>query len=338
MKWPVLYCGTALLVLTSLPASAQGIRQLTIDDVIRLPGRHQQPGLAVKVPVKCSQYGDLYVEFMGGGAESGVSLFSADHGRVGHFAITHIPQLQDALVYDFAPGRSRDVFLLVAKKVGRYGLVEHYVAHLMENGSSSVTKLQFKADAQPRQMAVLGSENFVVSGFFGSGHTDPGPFVAIFNAQGELMRPLALTGDVSSVNKSPNIIGDQPSSSDSLDAVASEVTAKEWSELSSLQTADDGSVYLLRPSPQGPAFIISPGGAVGRVALKPPEKDAVLSSAKMAGGRIAAEYYIPRASDGVREHFITVTDASTGQQLDTVRYQVRPINRVGNGLLCARDF
>jgi hypothetical protein len=83
----------------------------------------------------------------------------------------------------------------------------------------------------------------------------------------------------------------------------------------------------------GPLFLITPGGAVRRVTLMSPEKEAVLSSAKIADGRMVAEYYIPGPSGVRRWHFLTVTDLSTGQRLDTLRYQDSESTGVGLGLL-----
>jgi hypothetical protein len=112
-----------------------------------------------------------------------------------------------------------------------------------------------------------------------------------------------------------------------------ETTANGWLDSSSLQTADDGSVYLARSAPQGPVFIISPGGEVRRVMLTTPDSGAALLSVKIAGGKIAAEYNVPGSPpEGHHRNFLTITDLSTGRRLDTVGYEGSALT--GVGLVC----
>ncbi|MGA8732865.1 MAG: hypothetical protein WB558_02990 [Terriglobales bacterium] len=303
-------------------------------DVKRLPEQHSQRGVAVKAPVKCSPTGDLYVEFEGGGAEPGVSVISEDRGHINRFDLERIPELEGAQIRDFAPGTNHDLFLLSARNTGERGPTQYYIAHLKEGSSTSVTKLDVKPGFRLNQMTVLGSDNFLISGFFGWQHQHAEPFVAIFDTGGQFVRELALEGDLKPRNQSPNVTGKDPLGGSAEDAARSDIKSVEWLELSSLQTAQDGSAYLMRYSPEGPVFTISPGGAVRRTALKPPEKESVLSSIKIEGDKVAAEYYVPASHPGAgREKFLTVTDLSTGQLLDTVRYVG---SGMGVGMVCYR--
>jgi len=69
--------------------------------------------------------------------------------------------------------------------------------------------------------------------------------------------------------------------------------------------------------------------------LSAPETGADLSSVKIAGGKIAAEYNVPGPAEEHRKHLLTVTDLSTGQLLDTVAYQGSEFT--GVGLVCYRS-
>jgi hypothetical protein len=328
----------AFILCATVAVGAKEPRQLAVTEVSPIPGQHHQGGgLAVRVPVKCSANGELFVEFAGGGVEPGVSVVSADRQHIFWFGLTQGPGLEGSLLQDFAPGTSHDLFLLLShlasKNVTQRGPVEHLIVHVKEGASSSVTKLDLKPGFELRQAALLGNDHFVVSGFFGSRPSHPESFTAIFDAAGQFLEKLTLPGDLNVESQSSNVTGKIPSEPSEI--ARAETTAVGWLESSSLQTADDGSVYLARSAPQGPVFIISPGGAVRRVTLTTPDGGAALSSVKIAGGKIAAEYSVSGPAEGRHKHFITVTDLSTGQLLDTVEYQGSDFT--GVGLVCYRN-
>ncbi|MGB7585436.1 MAG: hypothetical protein WBM11_11365 [Terriglobales bacterium] len=326
----------AFLLWVTIVIRAQEPRDLVVTDVTPIPERHPQSGgLAVRVPVKCSPNGELFLEFVGGGVEPGVSVVSEDRQHIFRFGLTQGSGLEGSLLQDFAPGASHDLFLLLSRLASENGTprpVEHLVVHLKEGASSSVTKLDLKPGFELRQIALLGGDHFVVSGFFG-GHLHPESFTAIFDAAGQLLQKLTLPGDVNADRQPPNVTGKIPSAPSEM--ARAEKAAAGWLEASSLQTADDGSAYLARNTPQGPVFIISPGGAVRRVILNAPASGAELSSMKIAGGKIAAEYNVEGPPEGHHKHFLTVTDLSTGRLLDTVGYQGSEMT--GVGLVCYRN-
>ncbi|SPF35104.1 hypothetical protein SBA1_1390008 [Candidatus Sulfotelmatobacter kueseliae] len=328
----------AFLLWATVAAGAQGPRGLAVVDVSPIPGQHNQGGgLAVRVPVKCSPGGELFLEFVGGGVEPGVSVVSEDRQHIFRFDLTRGIGLEKAVLEDFAPGSSHDLFLLFSHLASGNttprGPVDHLIVRVKEGASTSVTKLDLGSGFELRQIALLGSDHFVVSGFLSGQRLHPESFTAIFDASGQFLQKLTLTGDLNVESQSPNVTGKNPS--DPAEMARAETTAVGWLESSSLQTADDGSVYLARSDPQGPVFIISPGGAVQRVMLSAPETGADLSSVKIAGGKIAAEYNVPGPAEEHRKHLLTVTDLSTGQLLDTVAYQGSEFT--GVGLVCYRS-
>jgi hypothetical protein len=327
----------AFLLWATVAITAQEPRELAVIDVLPIPVQHLQGGgLAVRVPVKCSSNGELFVEFVGGGAEPGVSVVSEDRQHIFRFGLAQASNLEGSLLQDFAPGTSHDLFLLLSHRasegVTQQGLVEHLLVHVKEGASSSVTRVDLKPGFDLRQVALLGSDHFVVSGFFG-GRQHPESFTAIFDAAGQLLQKLTLPGDLTAESRSSDVEGRTPAGSSEM--AGAETAAVGWLESSSLQTADDGSVYLARSAPQGPVFIISPGGAVRRVMLSVPESNAKLSSVTIAGGKIAAEYTLPSPPEGHHRHLLTVTDSSTGQLLDTVGYEGSEFT--GVGLVCYRN-
>jgi len=310
-----------LLLCGALYASGQGLKRLAVTDTLTIPGQHyQRGGMAVRVPVKCTPGGELFVEFVGGGVEPGVSVVSEDRQRIVRFNPMQGSGMEGSVLEDFAPGTSHDLFLLLSRvtseNVTQRGSTDHLIVHWKEGASPSVTELALKPGFQLRQVALLGSDHFLVSGFFGWQHLHPESFTAIFDSGGQFLQKLTLPGDLNADSESPNITGRFPT-----DMAQAETSAVGWLESSSLQTAHDGSAYLARGDPQGPVFIISPGGAVRRITLTVPKIGATLSSVKIAGGKIAAEYDVPTSTEGHHSHFLTVTDLSTGKLLDAVRYE-----------------
>jgi hypothetical protein len=142
--------------------------QLAIMGTDQIPQQHQQRGLSIKAPVKCSPSGELYMELLGGGVEPGVSIVSENHQHISWFALNQVADLENANLLDFAPGLRHDVFLLGSRNATEERRPADYlVVHFKEGASASVTKLNLKPGFQLRQIALLGADDFVVSGFFG---------------------------------------------------------------------------------------------------------------------------------------------------------------------------
>lgn len=321
---------TVVLAFSSgLPTTAQEAHQLSVTDVVRVQTVHSQEGLSVKSPVKCSPVGELYVQFVGGGAEPGVTMVSSDGKSIPFFGLESVPDLQQGILLDYAPGASHDVFLLVSKSIGKRGPFEYYIVRLREGASPSVTRLAIKPGFQLRQLAVLGDDAFVIAGFFGWESQHVEPFTAIFKNDGQFLRKITLEGDLNPEGRSPDVKGKSTSTGES----ESEPSWMSLFELSSLQTADDGSVYLARHTAQGPLFVITPGGAVKRIALRSPAEGSELSSVKLSSGKVVADYFVRDSSTGYLQHFLRVLDLSTGQVSD-VAYKGSDF---GVGLVCYRN-
>ena len=202
----------AFLLWATVAVGAHEPRELAVVDVSPIPGQHLQGGgLAVRDPVKCSSSGELFVEFVGGGVEPAVSIVSEDRQHIFRYGLTQGSGLEGSLLLDFAPGPSHDLFLLLSRQasenVTERGPVEHLLVHVKEGASSSVTKLDLKAGLQLRQVALLGSDHFVVSGFFSEQHLHPESFTAILDASGQFLQKLTLPGDLNVDTQSPHVTG-----------------------------------------------------------------------------------------------------------------------------------
>ena len=314
----------SLLLLLTLQGFAQHTRQLLVVDTVRLP-EQQEGGLAIMEPMKCSPEGDLYVRFARGTPELGVTVVSEDNQHIYRLDTTNLPELNGSYLLDFAPGSNHTVFFLVGRRTEPKASVEHDIVTLRDDGTKTITRIDSPPGASLRQIAVLGSDSFAIAGYVQATGRGEKPFLGIFDDRGQFQREVTLKGDL------------QPK-----DVVRSKLMSNRgqpvdafvgWLEVSSLQTAGDGRAYLMRRSPEGPVFLISPGAAVKKVKLKPPEKGAVLSSVKIGTGVIAAEYYMSDSSSHTpRMHYLTLTDLVHGRLQQVIRYQGG--QSVGVGMVC----
>jgi hypothetical protein len=304
-------------------ALSQRIEHLSIVNSSRVSEK-QDIGLAIVEPMKCSPEGELYVRFARGAPEAGVSIVSTD-GQVHRLTLSALPELNGSTYLDYAPGPRGSAYLLVAKRKTPRTEVEYRVVTLHESRTSTFIKLDTPPELALRQIATLGSNAFVVSGYARTRDKGTQSFIAIFDDRGQFERRVPLAGDLDA--KHLTRLGVISKNANSTDAVA------DWLEVSSLQTADDGAVYLMRRSPEGPVFLISPGAEVRKISLKAPEKTATLSSVKVNHGTIAAEYYLATSSpEKTRVHYITLTDIRSGRIQRKIRYEGSRMT--GLGLAC----
>jgi hypothetical protein len=312
-----------VVILTPWHSIGQEAQHLVVVDTVRIAEQHDR-GLAVVEPMKCSPEGDLYLRFARGAPEPGVTIIS-EEGQVNRLTLASVPQLNNSSFLDYAPAPHSSVVLLVGKRVHPPAEAEYYVVSLRKD-ASNVTKMDTQSGLALRQIAVLG-DSFVASGYLKGLNSRAAPFVGIFDNRGQLERQVQLAGDLTAQDIAQSRAEDKGNDQSGLDSFTA------WLDVSSLQTADDGRVYLMRKSPAGPVFLIAPGGAVEKVELKPPTKDAVLSTIKVNHGSIAAEYYLPTPSSSHRRtYYLTVTDIATRVMRQKIRYESS--QAIGVGLTC----
>lgn len=318
-----------LLLCSSRVVVAQSFKKLDIVEKFSVLMPEEQRSHAVQLPLKCGTDGDIYVRFAGSDVEPALTIISNDGARVSRISLSRLPDFPAGSFVDFAPADDA-VFLLAGKQEGpdRYALPTYYVARFKKDGSyESSVKLDtsFSPDFEPRQIAAFrGAQEFLVAGF-SRGHTTPiAPFSAIFGADGQLQKELTFEKDITQEDV-------ERATKTSDQSFTLEQATKNLLDVSFLQSADDGNVYLMRHTPQGPVFVVSPGGAARRVPLIPPDSNAELKWIMANGGSIATEYSLPGPVPKV--HFITTTDVTSKRVQATIRYTFDP-HTTGHGMVC----
>jgi len=172
-------------------------------------------------------------------------------------------------------------------------------------------------------IAVFGTGDLLVAGI-AKGHDVPFvPLTAIFGSDGEFRRQIILSGDVS----------DKDAKEKQADAKLSEAQRmRDLLDVTFLQKADDGNVYVMRHTPKGPVFVISPGGEVQRVTLRPPTRSADIQWIMASGGSIAAQYLSQDPAER-KMHYISVIDVRTNKLRDRIRYS-HEFQTDGGGMVC----
>lgn len=306
--------------------AAQQAQRLFFTDHIRVD-EQQDKGLAIVEPMKCSPEGELYLRFARGVPEPGVSIVSLN-GKLHRRSLASIPELSDSSFLDYTPGPGGSASLLVGRRKNPRSDGDFYVVTLRDSGNV-ITKIDTQPGLALRQIAAFGAGSFAVAGFLKGPDNRAEPLLEIIDSNGRVQTQVSLVGDLGAKEVAQSHL-----IADSKDSPAEAYAG--WLEVSSLQTADDGRVYLMRRSPEGPVFLITAGGAIQKLMLKTPERHAVLSSVKLNHGILAAEYYLPSFSSSTpRTYYLTLTDVVTGHQMQKIRYQSG--QNIGVGMACYTD-
>lgn len=320
-----------LLLFSSPVVVAQSLKKLDVIERSRVSIPEQYRSHAVQLPLKCGADGDIYVRFAGADVEPALTIISKDGTHVSRITLSKVPDFPAAGFVDFAPA-DNDVFLLAGKQEGpdRYAPPIYYLVQFKEDGSyESSVKLDtsFRPDFEPRQIAAFhGAQEFLVAGF-SKGHTTPiAPFAAIFGADGQLQRELIFEKDLGQEDV-------ERASAASNQSFTLEQGTMSLLDVTFLQAADDGNVYVMRHTQRGPVFVVSPGGVARRVSLNPPDGRAEIKWIMASGGSIATEYYLPASGPDPKVHFITITDVSSKSPQSTIRYTFDP-HTTGHGMVC----
>ncbi len=193
-----------------------------------------------------------------------------------------------------------------------------YIVRFRPSGDRSIVKLSDSRSGlfHGRQLAVFGSGDFFVSGFL-QGASNATAF--IFNNSGQVVKELTFANDVRL--EEPN--QRHPSLKDLSGQPTSEVEFRDRVEASWAQTSSDGNVYLARTDPKGPVFIVTPGGKVTRMALKPPAVESRLYSVLLDRGSVLSEYRLTQKDQAKpRKCSLRIMNLATEQIRGTAEYAV----------------
>ncbi len=265
------WCATAIIVLSATAISQDLGLELSLSSQVLT----QEVASSIVLPVKCDLDRNLLVrvhrEEVGGG--SPVLRISPD-GKTLTSILLPASEHSTGRIIDFAPGSNGEVLVLTEDSERL-----SYLARFDRDGKlQSIRPLE--SNVRARQLAVMQSGDVLVAG------TDPtktnveqtgesNAVLSLFNVQGQLIKNLRLSRDLK-----PNRVGSGKIDRQYRDAIAA----------STLETSDDGRVYLKRFSPRGPVYYITTGGKVGRpIDVSPPE-GALLAHIKVAHQTLVAEF------------------------------------------------
>jgi hypothetical protein len=316
-----------LLLLSYIPvAFSQSFKSLSYID--RTPVPNLKGPFAVRLPMKCSPDGTIYIMFARGGSEDAVTLIGEDGQIASTIGLSKSTEFTGSSFYDFAPADSGVLVLSGVANPHQPTTSTYYVSRFKTDGSYiSSKKLDtgFRPDFEPRHIAAFSSGHLLLSGI-AIGHDVPfAPFIAIFSENGQFLREVSLRDNVTGKDAKQNPSDASLSPGEQMRGLI---------EVSFLQAADDGNVYVMRHSPRGPVFVVSPGGSVRRVLLTPPVHGADLQWIMASGGWIAAQY---RDVDNAQKktHYLVTFDPATRTQ-DTVRF-VFDYELNASGMACYRS-
>ena len=294
-------------------ANCQANLSLVATDVVPVASDH---GLNHLLPVKSGPEGQILIRF----DVDTVTFISADGKRVWDASLTQVPELTTAGLSDFAAGDGDEVYLLAERQEvpGDPSSSVPYIVRFRPGGDHSIVKLSGSRSGvfHGRQLAVFGSGDFFVGGFL-QGSSRATSF--IFNNSGEIVKELSFTNDVRM--EEPN--ARHPTVKDLGGQPTSEAEFRDRVEASWAQTSSDGSVYLARTDPKGPVFVVTPGGKVTRMALKPPTKESRLYSVLLDRGSLLSEYrLIQKDPAKPRKCSLRIMNVATQQVRGTAEYDV----------------
>ena len=184
-------------------------------------------------------------------------------------------------------------------------------------------------DVYSAQLAVFPTGEFLLRGIKVSG--PPGksrddPFTGIFDRNGKLLKEIALQDDVQFKSRADF--------KDDAEYRKEYRAAKETFWTGQAFSADDGNIYLVRPSKAAVVDVLSPAGEVVRqLKLNPPDPSFKAGSVKVAGGRVVVEFLqkIPGDPQNRISQFIySVFDTEKGEKL----YDYEPPSGMGGFFAC----
>jgi hypothetical protein len=317
---------TFALILLSGWLPAQRISTLELKEKVSVPNVFA--GILVG-DIKCDASSNLYFQPYAPSRDrtgiygNSIVKISANGEKKTRFDLSTVSGFEQAEIVDFNVGNG-DIYFLASKN--SEGPV--YLLKFDADGKyKSLSRLE--ADITPRQLAAFGDGNLLIGGFVVNRENIPSnsakqPFLGVFNERGQLLFPVSLKGDIGPQNAS--------SASSEDNNLEPRRSYEKAIAISIMQSGQDGNVYLMRFSPQGPVFTISPSGRMLRVLKLQAPEAAKLATIKLANDRLAALFLKKKQGErGIKEAVISVYDTSTSEKVADYSYSTAEI---GLGLAC----
>jgi hypothetical protein len=263
-------------------------------------------------PPECDNAGNVYLQAAqpapaDNRAETVTKIF-ADGRHVTMFSLNAVPGLAPKSSIDtFTVSPRGEVFVLAYN-----GEVPEFITFRNDGQFDSASTLDL--DIYSARLAVFQSGEFLVRGIKVSG--PPGkkrddPFTGILDRNGKLLKEITLQDDVQ--------FKDRDDFRNDADFRKEDRAAREVFWSGQAFSADDGDVYLVRPSKAALVDVLSPGGEVVRqLTLNPPDPSFTSGSVKVAGGMLVVEFFqkIPGDSQNRISHVInSIFETDKGEKL-----------------------
>lgn len=331
----ILLALAALLTLPALfqqPNSQAPGRSLVLAETHEIPGVFTNPTF----PAKCGLDGSsIYFRQLVPDLNMPATRIDSDRKGAKIFGLESTRYHGHAHIWDFAPALNGGVYLLIwyrfqdgKKRTDGYRLLsfdgEGRLTH-----DAAIEGVPF----DPLQIAAFANGTLVVAGRKTSergGHKGA-PGIAIISETGRLLKTLTIEHDVeppkpqahkSSSTRKPET--DEPSEVE---------RAQEQYDLSLnlslVQSADDGNVYVLRQAPAGPLFQISPGGVVREIKL-PGHQGGNINAAMVARGRLLLHYVKDEDLGQIDLGLYAQYDLATMEKIQS--YEVERTNTLWNAM------
>ncbi len=303
-------------VLLTLAAVAQDI------DVERtsIPGRFVG---SVWAPVKTDAQGNFYVRLLTGDAPVASPLvrIKRDGARVTRYSAASIPGSVTGFL-DFAPAGTSELYALAGCARAK-GEPPCFLLARFNDGGKFVDSVRLDHSFIPLSFAAFSGGDFlmIVEDLRVASKDKQAPkAVALFDRSGHWIRNVSLAdAEVRKPDHHPPV---RPQPKGTRPSTTPPAPKDEPLDITSVQTADDGSVYITRFSPLPAVFLVSPGGQAVRYDLPQPEGQIKLHAATISGGRIIAIYDAYR-TDANRDDVVYATgsfcyimDLASGTRLD----------------------
>jgi len=262
------------------------------------------------LPVTADTVGNIYLRYSDGWKRpDAVSKISRAGKKVLSFGLSGVPGLSEAEIGSFCVSGDK-LFLLARRRVG-----PSEIAYIVAFGldGAFLSSVRIDGDLEADQISPLPSDRFIL---VGRGRGAPGagdstPQTAIISSEGKMVESIRLEGDVTPIEREKRTAANG--------AVRRDKDFEMSLAASTIETADDRNVYLMRYGKNGLVFVISPnGGVIHRFALESPS-DSSLKEIKVARHKLAALFVRWKQQTDMEADasFVRVYDAESGKLLSS---------------------
>jgi len=282
--------------------------ELTIREKITVEAAGLSPTLASSSPV-CDGAGNIYLQpAPADNRAQPVTRISADGQHVTIFSLDSVPGLSAGSIIDsFAVTPRGEVFALAFD-----GETNQLITFRDDGQFDSARKIDREIDSS--HFAVFPTGEFLLRGIEESASpvkTHEDAFTGLFDRNGKFLKEVAISDELPFKSRAEFTEREEFRKQDR--------AAREAVSSSQTISADDGNVYIVRPSKSLSVDVVSPGGeVVRRLTLKPPGLSFQAGSLKVAGGKFVVEYFQKAAGDPqnrISNIIYSILDAESGDRL-----------------------